>query len=548
MRQACLISTGSARARSLFCAFVVLLGLLLADPVWAREAAPAPPNSREPFSIQPYVEAVTRRITEFKLSNGMTFIVMERHEAPTVWFQTYVNVGGANEVPGQTGIAHFFEHLAFKGTSRIGTTNAAREKAVFSQMDQLDEQLRQARTKGDQAQIARLQPQFEKLKTEAASLVKRGELDEIISRQGGVNINAFTSKDATQYVYNFPANKLELWMSLESERFLDPVFREFYEERDVIQEERRRGFDNSPTGQLFARLLKEAYKVHPYQYTTIGSQETIQSLTRPMVQKFYRDYYVPHNMTIAIVGDVDPKRVKELAQAYFGRFRDRPSLPDPTVVEPAQSQQRRFTLTLPSQPWTVAAYHRPAFNQPDNAVYEIISSILSDGRTSRFYRSLVQQQQIALTAEGFNGYPGDKFPTLIVFYALPAAGHKVEEVETAMQVEIDRLINQPVSAAELARVQTQARAGLLGTLRSNQGMAGALLEYQVKTGDWRNLFKQVEAYAAVTPADIQRVARATFRPENQTIGRLIPAATPATPDPTSGPTSQATSQAVGAHS
>ncbi len=519
-------SAVAVRLRLFLAALVLGCLLIPAPPVWARQAPPAAGS----FDLKPYLERVQQRITEFQLSNGMKFIVMERHEAPTVWFQTHVNVGGANEQPTQTGIAHFFEHLAFKGTSRIGTQDAAREQQLFKQMDSLDQQLRSARNQADSRQIARLEPELRQLKQQAAALVKQGEFSEVVSREGGVNSNAATSKDATWYVYNFPANKLELWMSLESERFLDPVFREFYEERDVIQEERRRGTDNSPTGQLFNRLLATAFTVHPYRDSTIGSQETIQSLTRPMVQQFFRDYYTPHNMTFAIVGDVDPKRVRELAQIYFGRFQDRPSLPDPKQAEPPQTQPRNFTLRGPSQPWLAVAYHRPALSDADDAVYDVLNGVLSAGRTSRLYRSLVQEQQLVLSVDSFDGYPGNKFPNLLVLYALPASGHDVAEVEAALQAETDRLVREPVAAAELDRVQTQLRASVLGMLRSNQGMAGALLEYETKTGDWRNLFQQVAAYAAVTPADVQRVARATFRPENRTVGRLLPVGTAARRD------------------
>jgi predicted Zn-dependent peptidase len=179
------------------------------------------------------------------------------------------------------------------------------------------------------------------------------------------------------------------------------------------------------------------------------------------------------------------------------------------------------TLTLKSQPWYLEGYHRPALSHADNAVYEMITSILSNGRTSRLYRSLIQNQRLALTAQGSNGFPGNKFPNLMLFYAMTAPGHSVDEVAKALRVEIDRLKTEPVSEVELDRVKTQARAGLLRSLDSNSGMAQLLLEYEVKTGDWRNLFQEIDRIAAVTQADIQRVAQATFTPQNRTIGKLL---------------------------
>ncbi|MCS6813984.1 MAG: insulinase family protein, partial [Cyanobacteria bacterium] len=246
------------------------------------------------------------------------------------------------------------------------------------------------------------------------------------------------------------------------------------------------------------------------------------NLTRQDIQDFFQTYYVPSQLTIAIVGDVNPRRVQQLAQIYFGRYPAKPSPPKLTIVEPPQTEPREVTLTLPSQPIYVEGYHRPAMSHPDDAVYGLIASILSDGRTSRLYRNLVEKQQVALSIDGSNGFPGDKYPNLIIFSGLTAPGHTVEQMATALQAELNRLKQEPVTLAELNRVKTQARARLLQSLASNMGMAQLLLDYQVKTGDWRNLFREVAAIDAVTAADIQRVAQATFRPENRTVGKLLP--------------------------
>ena len=240
------------------------------------------------------------------------------------------------------------------------------------------------------------------------------------------------------------------------------------------------------------------------------------------MQQFFDTYYVPSNITIALVGDVNPKQVKELAQAYFGRFKAKPSPPKLKVVEPKQTEVREVELKLPSQPWYLEAYHRPAITHPDNVIYGLIGSLLSDGRTSRLYSSLVEKQQLALSAQGFSGFPGDKYPNLMLFYALTAPNRTVEQVATGLRAEIEKLKTEPVSAIELDRVKTQAKAGLLRSLDSNSGMAQLLMEYEVKTGSWRNLFKELERLNAVTAADVQRVAVATFKPENRTIGRLLP--------------------------
>ncbi|GAA6619440.1 M16 family metallopeptidase [Scytonema sp. NUACC26] len=473
-------------------------------------------------SIQPYLNRVIKQLTEFRLDNGMKFIVLERHQAPVVSFLTYADVGGVDEPNGKTGVAHFLEHLAFKGTTRIGTENYKLEKPLLDSLDQIAAQIKTAKAAGKQDEVAQLQAEFEKVEAQAAKVVEQNELGRIVEQAGGVGLNANTSTEATRYFYSFPSNKLELWMSLESERFLDPVLRrEFFKEKDVILEERRLRVENSPIGMMIEKFTDAAFKTHPYRRPVIGYDEDIRNLSTDDVQKFFETHYVPSNLTIAVVGDVNPVEVKRLAQTYFGRFKTKAKSISNIPTELKQTETREVTLEFPSQPWYLEGYHRPAITHPDQAVYEIIGSLLSDGRTSRLYKSLVEKQRLALAAQGFSGFPGDKYPNLMLFYALTAPNHTVDEVAVALRQEIERLKTEPVSAMELDRVKTQARAGLLRTLDSNMGMAQQLLEYEVKTGSWRNLFKQLDAIEAVTTADIQRVAKATFSPNNRTIGKLL---------------------------
>jgi len=484
----------------------------------------------EQNSIQPYLDGVIEKLTEFRLDNGLKFIVLEQHQAPVVSFVTYADVGGVDEPVGQTGVAHFLEHLAFKGTRRIGTKDYEAEKLLLDRLEQLDAQIRTAKANSKQDDVAELQKEFKQIESQASQLIKQNELGQIVKQAGGVGLNATTSAEATKYFYSFPANKLKLWMSLESERFLEPVIqREFYKEKDVILEERRVRVDNSPIGMMVEKLIDTAFTVHPYKRPTIGYEEDIRNLTPKNVQNFFDSHYVPSNLTIAIVGDVNGSEVKKLAKVYFGRYPARPKAKVNIPVEPPQTQTREFTLELPSQPWYLEGYHRPSVTHTDDVVYGIIGSLLSDGRTSRLYKYLVEEQGLALTAQGFSGFPGNKYPNLMLFYALTAPGHTVDEVAMALGKEIEKLKTEPVTEAELQRVKTQARAGLLRSLNSNMGMAQQLLEAEVKTGSWRNLFKQLDQIAAVTPADVQRVAKATFTPENRTIGKLLSKDEPQTP-------------------
>ncbi|MFN5513410.1 MAG: M16 family metallopeptidase [Cyanobacteriota bacterium] len=490
-------------------------GALLCLLLWGTGPSAAQTANPE---IERYLTQAQANISQFTLDNGMTFIVKVNPRAPVVSFYTYADVGGVDEPEGQTGVAHFLEHMAFKGTRRIGTKDYAQEAKLLEELDRVSADLRRAQAEG--APTEALARRFQELQEEAGQYVKRNELGQIVQESGGVGMNAATSADSTVYFYSLPANKLELWMSLESERFLEPVFREFYQEQQVILEERRLRTDNSPIGQMIEAFLDAAFKVHPYRRPVIGYDADIRNLRRQDVAEFFERYYGPGNLTVAIVGDVDPAQVKKLAQTYFGRFPKRAAPPALTAQEPPQREPRSVTLALNSQPWYLEGYHRPGADSPDDAVYEVLTTILSSGRTSRLYQSLVEEGQIALVAQGFNGFPGDKYPNLLLFYAQVSPQGSLEAVETALAREIERLKIEPVSAEELRRAKTLLQAELLRSLDSNSGLAELLARYQAKTGDWRNLFKKLTAIAQVSPADLQRVARQTFTPENRTVGRL----------------------------
>ncbi len=478
-------------------------------------------TANDETSLRPYIDRFLERVTEFRLDNGMKFIVIENHEAPVVSFVTYADVGGVDEPDGQTGVAHFLEHLAFKGTKSIGTENYKREKVYLKKLDRLFTKIQAAQTTGKEAKLAQLKEKFSNVESQASSFVKQNEYGQIVDTAGGVGLNAVTTADYTSYFYSFPANKLELWMSLESERFLNPVFREFYKEKQVILEERRMRTDNSPIGQTIEAFLDTAFVSHPYKRPTIGYNEDIRNLTRENVREFFATYYTPNNLTVAIAGDVNPQEVQALVEVYFGRFPKKPAPPEVNKIEPQQTETKEVIVKLPTQPWYLEGYHVAGLTDPDYPVYNLLTSILSSGRTSRLYQSLVEQQQVALSAQGFSGFPGNKYPNLMLFYALTAPGHTVDDVAIALREQIELLKTEPVTKAELDRIKTQFKASLLRSLDSNLEMARILTEYEAKTGDWRNLFKELQALTAVTADDIQRVAQEIFTEENRTIGKLL---------------------------
>jgi predicted Zn-dependent peptidase len=464
---------------------------------------------------------VESKVTEFTLKNGMKFIVLERHQTPVASFLTYADVGDAQDPKGQTGMAHLFEHLAFKGSQNIGTTDVQKEHVAIEKVDRAFLALRDERRKGTRAdpqRLKQLQDELMKAQEEAGKFVTPNEFGDVIERAGGHGLNAFTAEDTTNYFYSLPSNEMELWFFLESERFLDPVFREFYKEKNVVMEERRLSVESAPVGKLIEEFLSAAYKAHPYGISGIGHMTDLQSISRADAEAFFKKYYTPSNLMGVVVGDVDPKRVRQLAEEYFGRVPAGPK-PDPIdTIEPPQEGERRVTLRLTAQPLTLIGYHKPDINDPDNAVYDAIGSLLSEGRSSRLYRSVVRDKKVAVQTGGFSGFPGQKYPGLFLFYAFVAPGKTNDDAEKALDEEIERLKKDLVSREELDGVKRRARANLVRSLEDNSQMALQLSSWQSLTGDWRNLFRQLDRINAVTPEDVRRVAQKTFTRNNRTVG------------------------------
>lgn len=477
-----------------------------------------------PLSAQDLAE-FEKGVTEHTLRNGMKFIIVERRDVPVVSFHLYADVGSVNEEVGRSGLAHLFEHMAFKGTSTIGTKDYKKERIALARLDQAYTEWQRERWKGtsaDPERLKQLEAAFQQAQQEADKYVVPAEWDEALERNGGVGLNATTSSDSTEYFLRLPSNKLELWFSLESARFLDPVLREFYKERDVVMEERRLRVESQPIGNLVEEFLSVAYKAHPYGRSGVGWRSDLENLTRQQAEDFFRRYYVPRNLTAVMVGDVDPKQVVRLAETYFGRIPPGPEAEPVWTEEPPQEGERRTVVYAQFQPFLLLGYHKPSVRHPDNAVFNAVQNVLAGGRTSRLYRSMVQDKKISVAAGGFPGFPGEKYPNMFIFFSVAAAGKTNEENEKVMLEEIERLKKELVSEEELGRVKAQARAALVRQLGSNSGLASQLANYQVLTGDWRNLFRELEAIEKVTREDIQRIARAYFIEKNRTVGYVLP--------------------------
>lgn len=475
------------------------------------------------------LESFEKRITVHTLDNGWTFLILERPGAPVFSFATVVDVGGAQEVPGITGLAHMFEHMAFKGTSTLGTTDWEAEREALAALESAyiayqEERLSRA---PDEETLAALEQVFRERQEQAAAYVEANAFDTVLQQAGAVGVNAFTAADLTGYFYSLPANQIELWAYLESSRFLDPVFREFYKERDVVQEERRLRINSDPVGRLVEQFLVTAYQAHPYGQPVVGYMSDLQAITMTDAGEFFDTYYGPSNMVTAIVGDVDPEALVPMLETYFGRIPRRGEPPALRTVEPEQTAEKVVTIEDPAQPIYLEGYHKPSIHHPDQAVYDAIDDIMTNGRTSRLYRKLVRDERLAVQVASFVGFPGDKYPNLWMILAVPAPGVSNETIAQEIHEELARLRTEPVTAAELERFKTRAKASLLRELDSNQGLALQLADYQRLFGDWRELFREIERIEAVTAEDVRRVASAALVPINRTVARMTPSLAPA---------------------
>jgi predicted Zn-dependent peptidase len=462
-----------------------------------------------------------KRTTVKTLANGLTVVILERPEAPVFSFFTHVDAGSVQDPMGKTGLAHMFEHMAFKGTDKIGSKDYAAEKAALAKVETAYAAYIAERDKfvgRDEQKVKDLEKTWKDTVAAAQEYVIPNAFSEIVEREGGEGMNANTSEDETNYYYSFPSNRLELWAYLESERFLHPVMREFYKERDVVIEERRMRTDSSPIGRLVEQFINTSFQAHPYHRPGVGWMSDLNSFSATDAQKFFDQYYVPANMVIAVVGDVKASTTIPIIEKYFSRLPVRPTPDERTTAEPPQNSERRVVLRQAAQPFYIEGYHRPDYRNPDDAVYGAISDLMSNGRTSRLFRALVRDKKIAAFAAGFSGLPGSKYPHLFSFYAVPVPGHSPQELGDAIHAEIDRIKKEDITDDELKMIKTRAKADLIRGLADNEGLAQQLAIFQSRYGDWRELFKSVDRIDKVTKADIRRVANQTFNENNRTVG------------------------------
>jgi predicted Zn-dependent peptidase len=460
------------------------------------------------------------KVIEHRLANGMKLLMVERHASPTVAAWVRFKVGSVNERSDERGIAHMLEHMLFKGTRTIGTKNYAAEVPLLARIEETAQQLmaeKLKRDKGEQKKIKELTELLASLQAEEDKYVVPDEYAEIFARNGGVGFNAFTAKDTTAYMINLPANKLELWAAVQADRMLNPVLRQFYTERDVVMEERRRSYDAEPGGKLWESFIAAAFPVHPYGHPIIGWPSDIENQSRTKAEGFLHKYYAPNNAVVAIIGDIDPDRTIKLVEKYFAAIPPGTEVPPVPAVEPQQAGEKRIEVIGDAEPELIIGFHKPTLPSPDDYVFDVIDMLLANGRTSRLHKKLVEEKQLA-TEVSTAVVPGAIYPNLFIIGATPRAPHTVKEVEDAIYAELERLKKEPVTTRELQRIVNSLEASEIRSMGSNGGLAYRLTEYEATAGSWRYFFEHRKKVALVTPEDVMRVAGKYLVRENRTVG------------------------------
>ena len=470
-------------------------------------------------------------VEEFELDNGMRFLLVRRPELTTVAAAWAARVGSANERPGITGLAHFFEHMMFKGTHTIGTKDIERDLEIIAEQEAVQEkiraELREQRRRFRLGEIDdpydpahrtdtlnALRAEFQELVEEQRELMVKDELDKVYADGGGTSINAFTSNDFTVYINQLPANRLELWFWLESDRLLNPVFREFYAERDVVHEERRLRIESTPTGRYDEQADAMFWQSHPYHWPVSGWASDLEVISKAQADEFFAAYYAPNNLTGILVGNFDPAEVRELAERYFGRLeRSAREVPDVVTLEAEQLAEKRLTAECDCQPQLQIRYHAAPFGHADGYAFDVIAGVLN-GRTGRLYEEMVEGAEIASSASAF--HEPRKYAGVFNLRAETKGAATPEQLLAAWDGIVANLIAEPVPEDELAKVRNRVSADTYRQLREPFFLM-IQLAIMDSMGDWRYLNTVAERTNQVTAEDVQRVAAKYFEPSKRLV-------------------------------
>ena len=462
--------------------------------------------------------SLSAQVEEIALDNGLRIFVLERDFSPTFAAYYEFGVGGAADPKGRSGIAHLLEHMMFKGTENLGSLNRAKEKKLMARLTALWHELDSERAKVEQpfakydaGRVAELEAQIESVSAEQKALIVKNEYDELMTRAGGSSMNASTSWDRTNYFLQLPANQLEFWFQREADRLVNPVFREFYSERDVVHEERRMRYENRAEGLAMEAMNGLLWRAHPYNTPVIGWPKDISQLKREDAEAYFTTYYSPSNCTMVLVGDLDRDEVAALAKKYLSKWK-RQELPQLQITtEPEQSGARRQVVSFDAEPNIDLGWVSIPAGHADEYPFEILSGVLGGMNSSRLEQKIVQESRIASSVSAGN-YSG-RYSGSFEMGGRPTEGHEIAELEAAMIAEIRSIQENGVTDAEVERAKVATEVQRIRRLESNLYSAFTIGVTVGSTGRVAYMDEYARLIDAVTADDVQRVARDYLLPE-----------------------------------
>lgn len=466
-------------------------------------------------------------VQEFVLDNGLRVLIVERHDVPRVFCSLWWRVGSVNERPGVTGLSHFFEHMMFMGTDVIGTRDAKKDAELNAKIESVMGKIRQIKlgrleakrrgvepSPGDEERFKALLKEYDGYVEEQKKIIVPEHLSKIFQANGGTGLNATTSYDRTNYFVELPANKVELFCWLESDRFLRPVFRSFYPERDVVKEERRMRTDSTPTGLIHEAYWSMFWQAHPYKWPVIGWMSDIDQYTLADAQRYYDAHYSAQNCTAIFVGDVNPGEIQELCRRYFGRLKRFPGEREPIVTqEPEQLAERRMATEADAKDELSIQWHGPSAVHKDSAACDLMMSIFG-GRSGRLYRPLVEEKKLALDIQSY--FWSLRYGGILHLGLQPRPGADPAEAEKALLEIVEDVRKNGISERELEKVRNQQMADLVRGLKTNNGITQQLGYFET-VGTQKDFFDYVRSLESTTAADVKRCAEQYLKPAGRNV-------------------------------
>lgn len=465
-------------------------------------------------SSQTALENLRSNVRRVTLANGMRILLYRRGIAPVFAGTVSVKVGGVDEVPGETGISHMFEHMAFKGTEVIGTKDYEREKVLLARLESIIGDGRQlsAFSEGEKKEWAALH-------AELGTIWKQEQFSREFERRGASGLNASTDKEQTRYFVSMPRPSFEFWCMMESERLLNPVLRQFYQERDVVLEERRMRFDDDPMGKLYELFMLAAYRTHPYREPIIGYEKDIRSLTATKLEAFRKKYYVPSNIVVSIVGDVDPDKDLPVIEKYFGRLPAGERVQRTAVVEPRQGGEQTLSMKAKAAAAFMVGYHKVNFPNPDDARITIMSEVLNGSSDSPLLKALVKRGRFAASVSDEEA-PGVAFPNMLLFSVATKAPYSNSVVLRKFDEVVEAFKRDGTTSEAVEVAKRSIAMEYLGQMKSNLGLSSTLGSTELEFGRWEVLIDWYLQAMKVTPKDVQQAAQKYLDRSQRVVGFL----------------------------